>query len=528
MNRILLFFLLLATTAALTFGGMLAQNRMAAIVEENGLVDPQEASEGMPPVVAFTTVALGGFRGLLADLLWLRAIQLQDEGKYYELAQLADWIMKLQPKFSGAAMFLGWNMAYNVSVACKRPEDRWRWVNRGIETIREAIEYDANNPQLYRELGWIYQHKLGNMLDDAQQYYKSRMAKELLPVFGTHYPDWEALAAAPSDEAAFRAAFPPGGKVADALSAAGLSDWKILNERFRADGGRLPEPPADSLTPEERTSVENALRAFWLKSVFKLDPAAGLAINKEYGELDWLLPESFAIYWASLGLKRGDPENLACRLMILQCLAVSFGTGRMLLPEDGTVPDRPLMIPNTDLADSIRAMYRKSLEENLSNTLAKAAYENFLIDSAVTLFAYGKKRKALEFFEELRKETGNEKAKKLPFEQFILNEWEEDVSYSEYKQTQQQLTGLLYSACLLLGYGEREAAQEHFALARRIYERYLGQHKGLDRLALPSFDELRRNVVEAISRSYPEIERRLREEAGAPQTPAAPAESAKP
>ena len=48
-------------------------------------------------------MALGGFRGLLADILWIRAISLQEQGKYFELVQLADWIQKLQPKFAGVS-----------------------------------------------------------------------------------------------------------------------------------------------------------------------------------------------------------------------------------------------------------------------------------------------------------------------------------------------------------------------------------------------------------------------------------------
>lgn len=67
-----------------------------------------------PPVVAFTTMALGSFRGLLADLLWLRAASLQDQGNYFEMVQLASWITKLQPRFSGATAYLAWNMAYNI------------------------------------------------------------------------------------------------------------------------------------------------------------------------------------------------------------------------------------------------------------------------------------------------------------------------------------------------------------------------------------------------------------------------------
>ena len=50
-----------------------------------------------PPVLAFTTVALGAFRGLIANALWIRATEMQEEGKYFEAVQLADWITKLQP-----------------------------------------------------------------------------------------------------------------------------------------------------------------------------------------------------------------------------------------------------------------------------------------------------------------------------------------------------------------------------------------------------------------------------------------------
>src|SRR5258706_2211731 len=55
--------------------------------------------ENAPPVLAFTTVALGGFRGLISNVLWIRATDLQDEDKFFEMAQLADWITKLEPHF---------------------------------------------------------------------------------------------------------------------------------------------------------------------------------------------------------------------------------------------------------------------------------------------------------------------------------------------------------------------------------------------------------------------------------------------
>jgi hypothetical protein len=39
-----------------------------------------EPLENAPPSLAFATVALGAFRGLLVDILWLRADRLKMEG----------------------------------------------------------------------------------------------------------------------------------------------------------------------------------------------------------------------------------------------------------------------------------------------------------------------------------------------------------------------------------------------------------------------------------------------------------------
>jgi hypothetical protein len=93
--------------------------------------------ENAPPVLAFTTVALGGFRGLISNLLWLRAMDLQDQDKFFEMAQLADWITKLEPHYVQVWLVQAWNMAYNISVKFTDFADRWRWVQRGIELLRD-------------------------------------------------------------------------------------------------------------------------------------------------------------------------------------------------------------------------------------------------------------------------------------------------------------------------------------------------------------------------------------------------------
>src|SRR5438046_2134199 len=104
-----------------------------------------------PPVLAFTTVALGGFRGLIANALWIRANDLQNDGKYFEMVQLADWITKLEPTFAQVWLMQGWNMAYNISVKFSDFGARWRSVQRGTELLRdEGLKYCPREAPVYR------------------------------------------------------------------------------------------------------------------------------------------------------------------------------------------------------------------------------------------------------------------------------------------------------------------------------------------------------------------------------------------
>src|ERR1035437_3042904 len=169
--------------ALLTSAGLLQQS-LNRDRDELGLTRV-EPLENAPPVLAFTTVALGGFRGLIANALWIRASDLQDDDKFFEMAQLADWITKLEPHFAQVWAHQAWNMAYNISVKFKETApgefpDRWRWVQRGIELLRdEGLRYNPNDVLLYQQLGLLFQHKMGANLDDANVYYKQKWAKEM-------------------------------------------------------------------------------------------------------------------------------------------------------------------------------------------------------------------------------------------------------------------------------------------------------------------------------------------------------------
>src|SRR5438034_10553303 len=91
---------------------------------ELGLLRGAGLGTNAPPVLVFTTVALGGFRGLIANALWIRAMELQEQDKYFEKVQLADWITKLQPHFTTVWVVQAWDMAYNISIKFSDPRDR--------------------------------------------------------------------------------------------------------------------------------------------------------------------------------------------------------------------------------------------------------------------------------------------------------------------------------------------------------------------------------------------------------------------
>ena len=137
-------------------------------------------TRNLPPSVALTTVVLGGFRGVLADILWMRAGRLQDEGRFFELVQLSDWIAKLQPRSPAIWAYHAWNMAYNISALMPANADRWRWVRDGIVLLRdEGLAANPGSARLYQELAWLFLHKLGTDSDHAAAYYREQWAAEV-------------------------------------------------------------------------------------------------------------------------------------------------------------------------------------------------------------------------------------------------------------------------------------------------------------------------------------------------------------
>ena len=222
-----------------------------------------------PPGVRFVTVALGGFRGIAADILWVRASDLQDQGRFFEVAQLSDWITRLEPRYPEVWIYHAWNLAYNITAVIPDPVDRWHWVMNGVRLLRdEAIPANRECPKLYWELGWIYLDKVGGRWDEASLYYRIGWASTMGDLLGGGMINHTALAAHP--------------EVAAHWSRAGL------------------------------------------------DPKAMREVDDLYGPLDWRLPESHALYWGYKGHPFQNPDERWCDRLVWTALLGEMKGGRLM------------------------------------------------------------------------------------------------------------------------------------------------------------------------------------------------------
>ncbi|MBY0524171.1 MAG: hypothetical protein K2R98_12270 [Gemmataceae bacterium] len=106
-------------------------------------------------------LSLTGMRGVVVCGLWYKAIDKQRKQEWNQLELLIASITKLQPHYITPWMFQSWNLAYNVSVACDKPKDKYFYITRGIELLAEGERQNRNNPDMRFELGFYYQNKLG-------------------------------------------------------------------------------------------------------------------------------------------------------------------------------------------------------------------------------------------------------------------------------------------------------------------------------------------------------------------------------
>ncbi len=424
--------------------------------------------KGAPPVLALTTMALGGFRGLISNALWMRATDLQEEGKFFEMVQLADWITKLEPHFTHVWLVQSWNMAYNISVKFKDYKDRWRWVQRGIELLRDdGLRYNPHDVLMHRELAWFFQHKMGADMDDAHIYYKLHWAMNMNEIFGTN-----------------NLTGPPG----------------------------LPKPDWEQLLHPSNTNWQ--FRVNLLTNKYKLNPVKMKEIDDRYGPLEWRLPEAHAIYWAVLGLEMAalnerkiNPEDLiTLRRVVYQSMQTAFQRGRLIAAN----PERKAFEfgPNLEIIPKVNSAYDQAKVDDPKNRdHIETAQRNFLRDVVFYLYMYNQINDAGRWFKHLgeaypEKQLLDGRPTTLPghleLYDYVIGRLEEEVGSTGRNTAEMILEGLEATAMRSLAVGEMDRYLGYDGMAERFWERYMAkipEGDAAERIRLESLPEIRRIVL---------------------------------
>jgi hypothetical protein len=411
---------------------------------------PLPSDPAMPPVLALTTQALGGFRGLIANALWIRANDLQLADKFFEMVQLARWITLLEPRFAQVWIVQAWNMTYNISVKFREAEDRWRWVRHGIELLRDqALRYNPDEASIYRELAWDFQHKMGMNLDDAHFFYKAAWATEMAP---------------------------------------------LLTEKVtpKFDG----HPNFDQLI--HPTTEEASNRAAVLRDRYKLDPVLMKELDERYGPLDWRLPEAHAIYWASLGLTKSKPKDLiTLRRVIYQSMHQACQHGRLRIAPDGTL----YLGPNLDMIPKTDAAYEEMLREETDppqRDSIKRAQRNFLARAIYDLYIHNRIQDAAKWLGVLRAKFPGSIPDNQPLADFVLSRVMGEVRQSSQANMNSLVEAMVYQSYMQLIEDDDDQAAAYMLRARELFDGYEKAIRGADRLRLTPLEEIKKQVLDQL------------------------------
>ena len=497
--------------------------------------------ENVPPSLAFATIATGAFRGLLVDVLWIRADRLKEQGQFFDARQLAEWITTLQPRFAAVWEFHAWNMAYNISVTipATQPDQRWRWVKNGYELLRDqGIEKNPKSILLYRELARIFQHKIGGVSDDAHKYYKLWLAAAMQPLIG------------PADNQTFGALAEASTgwleiikdvNVLPLITALESADSTFADDnKFVSSYLSLRQNPS-RFNPAAFQTIDNfrgtkALqkfdifaKAYQLRNTWKLDPVLMHELNKIYGPIDWNDPnkhlpldwrhaDSHAIYWAVKGLQMAGTEEYSAdetntdRIVVhsLQNLfrygkifiydvpaprstenarQTTSGERRATSREIFLRPDLRMFQPYSEAILAVLEKY-KDLKESTYISLQNS-HRNMLKNAVLSFYQAGHRRQAQKIYNQLRKLYPLKEFEDPDVVVFARNRLIEELKSLGINNAREIIQMLLQEAYFRYAVHDDNEAFGREKMAQEVYNHYMAKFPDLPRIDMPEFPLLR-------------------------------------
>jgi hypothetical protein len=501
-----------------------------------------EPLKNAPPSLAFATVAMGAFRGLVSDVLWIRADKLKEQGQFFDAKQLAEWITTLQPRFSAVWAFQAWNMAYNISVAIppSQPEQRWQWVKNGYELLRDrGIPLNPKSILLYRELGNIFQDKIGSIRDDDHKYYKLQLVLAMEPLLGpADEPYFKALAETPADLQQITT----DANIVSFINALKSADKAFVNESDFVNNYLSLRQKPDRFTPEASKVIDNFrgtavfkkfdifAKAYYLRNTWKLDPVLMQQINNNYGPvdfgdpnkhqpLDWRHPDAHAIYWAIKGLqvaggnKKFSADQANTDRVVVHSLQNLFRYGKIFIADvqPREIEASSLQTPLTTtkgqtptkevfLRPEMRMFepYNKAVMDTIEKYRLYEGYHsgtylsmqdghrNMLQNALLAFYQAGHVQQAQKIYEQLRQLYPRDEFK-VTFVEFIKNRFRDELRSMSIYDAREVIQMMLQESYFRYAMRDDDEAFGREKIAKEVYDYYQASSGDEYRVSLPEF-----------------------------------------
>jgi hypothetical protein len=132
---------------------------------------------------AIIGAVMGGFRGVAADMLWVKCDELFHTGQMHLFLPVAHTIVMLDPHFIEVWTVTGWHMAYNMFYAAQEEGD-WNkavgWFHAGVDWLIRGLEQNPNSTELAYNIGWTLYDRM-DMYPEAIKWLTKTLRSEAPP-----------------------------------------------------------------------------------------------------------------------------------------------------------------------------------------------------------------------------------------------------------------------------------------------------------------------------------------------------------
>lgn len=522
---------------------------LAASAGRAKLTQTERAEDSDPPEVSLG-IAMGAFRGLFVNLLWMRANDMKEAGMFHEAIELARTITRLQPRFPRVWAFHAWNLAYNISVETQTPQERLQWVMAGVRLLRnEGLAANPNDLLLHKELAWILLHKIGGYTDDSNRYYKREWAAEWTVVVGVpprpepgrqgrdevieQFAQWlTPIAEAPATIRGVIERAPEAAELLEQLrTRVGvgadielLRRWTqhkametsprrgVIEAEFGPRNLAFAELMNDPKYADAWAVLIPHVRQRVLSDTYNMSAARMVRYTRKFGPLDWRHPGAHGLYWAAQGVERSltrfDEYNrknfdfVNTDRMVMQAIQSLYRDGDIYfnyLSYLGGGRGYFQGLPNPYFIESYGDIYedvvaRGGVYEDPTRPRRNYAvgYENFLQDAIAFFYRRGERARAEAWYAKLRNWQGQNLHDQLTKERIYgtLDEFVQATLFDRYTSphvASAQVMGSLQGAYQALIQGNTDLFRGQFDFARQVHA-YFFREQGREVVASQGTD----------------------------------------